>query len=65
MRLLIIGSLGGHIATAGKIALERGAKVAQADDVDSALRALRTGQGADLLLVDVALDIARLIQPSR
>ena len=27
MRLLIVGSLDGHIATAGKIALKRGANV--------------------------------------
>ena len=30
MRLLIVGTLEGHITTAGKIALSRGAKVAQA-----------------------------------
>jgi SpoU rRNA methylase family enzyme len=61
MRLLIVGSLGGHIAAAGKIALDRGAKVAQVDDLDGALKALRGGQGADLLMVEVTLDIARLI----
>ncbi len=37
MRLLIVGTLDGHIATAGKIALERGAKVAHVDTVDAAL----------------------------
>ncbi|MFQ5785222.1 MAG: sigma-54-dependent transcriptional regulator [Alphaproteobacteria bacterium] len=61
MRLLIVGSLGGEIGTAGKIALERGAKVAHAGDIETALEALRSGQGADLLMVDVKLDIARLI----
>ena len=61
MRLLIVGSLGGHIATAGKIALDGGAKVAHVDSIGGALNALRDGQGADLLLVDVALDIAGLI----
>lgn len=60
MRLLIVGSLEGHIATAGKIALERGAKVAHVDDVDGALVSLRSGQGADLVMVDVALNIAKL-----
>ncbi len=60
MRLLIVGSLEGHIATAGKIALERGAKVAHVDDVDGALASLRSGQGADLVMVDVALNIAKL-----
>jgi DNA-binding NtrC family response regulator len=61
MRLLIVGSLDGHIATAGKIALARGAKVAQVGEIDGAMEALRAGQGADLLLCDVRLDIARLI----
>jgi DNA-binding NtrC family response regulator len=61
MRLLIVGSLDGPIATAGKIALSRGAKVAQVGEIDGALEALRAGQGADLLLCDVRLDIPRLI----
>jgi DNA-binding NtrC family response regulator len=65
MRLLIVGSLGGHITTAGKIALERGAKVAHVDGLDGALRALRTGQGADLLMVDVVLDIGQLVKSLR
>ncbi len=60
MRLLIVGSLEGHIVTAGKIALDRGAKVANVDDIDAALDALRSGQGSELLMVDVDLDIAQL-----
>ncbi|MGD9741650.1 MAG: sigma-54-dependent transcriptional regulator [Dongiaceae bacterium] len=61
MRLLIVGSLEGHIAAAGKIALARGAKVAQVGSIDAAMDALRAGQGADLLLCDVRLEIAKLI----
>ncbi len=61
MRLLIVGTLDGHITTAGKIALERGAKVAHAPDIDAALAALRSGQGSDLIMADVALDIGQLI----
>ena len=60
MRLLIVGTLDGHITTAGKIALERGAKVAHLDTIDGALDALRSGQGADLVMVDVRLDVAHL-----
>jgi DNA-binding NtrC family response regulator len=60
MRLLIVGILDGHIVTAGKIALERGAKVAHVDGIDEALSALRAGQGADLLMVDVTLDVGRI-----
>jgi DNA-binding NtrC family response regulator len=61
MRLLIVGSLNGQIGTASKIAISRGATVAHADDIDGALKALRSGQGADLVMVDDKLDIARII----
>jgi two-component system, response regulator FlrC len=60
MRLLIVGTLDGHIATAGRLALESGAKVAHVDDIASALTALRSGQGADMVMVEVNLDIATL-----
>jgi two-component system response regulator FlrC len=62
MRLLIVGPLSGYISAAGKIALARGAKVAQVDDIDRAMAALRAGQGADLIMIDVKLDVGRLIQ---
>ncbi len=65
MRLLIVGHLDGHLSTAGKIAMGRGAKVSHVADIESALTALRSGQGADLLMIDVKLDIARLIDSLR
>ena len=61
MRLLIVGHLEGHITNAGRIATQRGAKVAHIDSVAGALNALRNGQGADLVMCDVVLDIATLI----
>ena len=60
MRLLIVGSLDGHIFLAGKIAMESGAKVSHVDDIEAAMGALRAGQGADLVMVDVTLEVARL-----
>ena len=65
MRLLIIGPLEGHISAAGRIAITRGARVAQADTIDRALATLRSGNSADLLMVDVRLDIARLVDSLR
>lgn len=62
MRLLIIGGYSGQLSAAAKIAMDRGARVAFSPDVDAALAALRKGQGADVLMVDVRLDIARLIR---
>src|SRR5213075_1480872 len=61
MRLLIIGPLEGYISTAGKIALSRGATVAHVDDIDRGLSALRAGQGADLIMLDIKLDVGRLV----
>ncbi|WP_439815541.1 sigma-54-dependent transcriptional regulator FlbD [Zavarzinia sp. CC-PAN008] len=62
MRLLIVGSLSGQLGTASKMAMSRGAKVAQVDSIDAALAALRSGRGADLLMVDVVHDIGTLIK---
>ena len=58
MRLLIVGTMEGYITAAGKIAHDRGAKVAYTDGIDKALNALRGGQGADLVMIDVKFDIA-------
>ncbi|MTH98429.1 sigma-54 dependent transcriptional regulator [Roseibium sp. RKSG952] len=61
MRLLIVGTLGGQLTTASKIAMQRGAQVTHADGIENALTILRSGRGADLLMVDVNLDIAGLL----
>ncbi len=61
MRLMIIGALDGQLSQATKLAMEGGAKVAHAADIDIAMAALRSGRGADLLLVDVMADIPSLI----
>ncbi|MFD1696294.1 sigma-54 interaction domain-containing protein [Roseibium aestuarii] len=57
MRLLIVGTLGGQLTTASKIAMQRGAQVTHADDIEGAMRVLRSGRGADLVMVDVSLNI--------
>lgn len=62
MRLLVIGSLGSRIAEAGKIAFSRGAQVTHREDVMSAMEALRSGDGADLIMIDVKLDIGQLVK---
>jgi two-component system, response regulator FlrC len=61
MRLLIVGSLNGQLTTATKLAMDKGANVTHASDIDQALNVLRSGRGADLLMVDVALDIRDLV----
>src|SRR5829696_2556926 len=62
MRLLIVGTLRGQLTTATKIAMDRGAAVTHAESIDQALAVLRSGKGADLLMVEVALDIRALVE---
>jgi DNA-binding NtrC family response regulator len=61
MRLLIVGTLKGQLTAASKLAMEKGASVTHADSIEQALAVLRSGRGADLLMVDVALDIRDLV----
>jgi len=62
MRLLIVGGLQGQIGAATKIAMDRGAKVTHASDIEQGLASLRSGNGADLVLCDVGLDIGALVR---
>lgn len=62
MRLIIIGTLNGQIGAATRIALQRGAKVMQVDDIEQALNTLRAGKGADLAMIDVSLDVKTLVE---
>jgi len=61
MRVLIIGSLGGQIGAASQIAIRRGAHVSQVDDIEGGLSALRAGDGASLIMIDVEQRIDQLI----
>src|SRR5947209_17268689 len=61
MRLLIVGTLRGQLTLATKLAMDKGATVTHADGAEMALRVLRSGRSADLLLVEVAIDIRDLI----
>jgi two-component system response regulator FlrC len=61
MRLLIVGTLKGQLTLATKYAIDKGAAVTHATDIEQALAVLRSGKGADLLMVDVAVDIASLV----
>jgi DNA-binding NtrC family response regulator len=62
MRLLIVGTLRGQLTTATKIAMDRGATVTHAESIEQAVAVLRSGRGADLLMVEVAIDIRHLLE---
>jgi two-component system response regulator FlrC len=62
MRVLIIGSLAGELGKAGRIAMSRGAKLDQADDVPSALAQLRGNARIDVVLCDLAHDVGALVR---
>jgi DNA-binding NtrC family response regulator len=61
MRLLIVGTLNGQLIPATKLAMDKGAMVTHAADIAQALAVLRSGRGADLLMVDVAINIRELV----
>ncbi len=61
MRLLIVGTLKGQLTAATQIAMDKGAAVTHAESSDQAMAVLRSGKGADLLMVDVAIDIRDLV----
>ena len=48
-------TLNGQLTNAAKLAMDKGAQVAHAADIAQALAVLRSGRGADLLMVDVAV----------
>ncbi len=59
---MIIGRLEGYISQAGKIALQKGAKVVHCEDTDQAIGALLNGKGADLVMVDVKQKIGEFVE---
>ena len=61
MRLLIVGKLDGQLGTASQIAVKNGAQVTHADDETTALNLLRS-KGADLVLMDIGLNIKSFIE---
>jgi len=62
MRVLIVGAPNDEIATAIEIAVRQGAVLRHLVSPEAALDELCAGRGADLVLIDVAADIARLIR---
>src|SRR5215216_4351323 len=62
MRLMIVGTLHGQLTLATKLTMDKGATVTHAETGEQALKVLRAGHGADLLLVDVAVDIRSLFE---
>ncbi|MCQ2740590.1 MAG: sigma-54 dependent transcriptional regulator [Alphaproteobacteria bacterium] len=61
MELLIVGPLNGQIGAASKIAFEKGGQVSLAESVEKALEILRSGKIIELIMIDVTLDVHKLI----
>ena len=62
MRVLIIGSMGGELGKAAQIAASRGAHLDQADNVPAGLARLRRDARCNLVLCELGLPIAALVQ---
>ncbi len=58
---MILGSLGGALGQAARMAIGRGAKLEQADSVDAGLGLLRRDAAIAMVFCDLVHDIARLI----
>jgi two-component system, response regulator FlrC len=62
MHILIVGSLAGELGQAARIAVGRGARLEQADDVTIALARLRADARVGLVLCDLAHDVGGLVR---
>lgn len=62
MNVLILGSLGGELGKAARIATSRGAKLQQVDDERTALVRLRADAKVDLVLVELPHDVGSLVR---
>lgn len=62
MKVLIVGSLGGDLGQAARLARERGARLDQADNPDAALARLRADAGIDIVLCDIVHDVGALVR---
>jgi two-component system, response regulator FlrC len=61
MRVLIIGSLAGDLGQAARMAIGRGAKLDQADDIGTALAHLRADARVDLVLCDITRNVGAVV----
>ena len=62
MRVLIIGSLAGELGQAARIAIARGARLDQADDIAGGLARLRADAAVDVVLCDLKHDLRSLVR---
>ncbi len=61
MRLVIIGNIDSQVTSASKIASDHGAKVTHCPNIESAIASISSGSGAELIMIDVLLDVKKLI----
>ena len=62
MRVLVVGSLGGELGQAARMAIARGARIDQADNVTAGVAVLRGNARIDLVLCDVVHDVTSLVE---
>ncbi len=60
-RLIIIGAGNSQITEASRMAQQQGARVTLAPSIDATLDLLRTGKGAELVLIEAGMDVKRLV----
>jgi len=65
MKLLVVGKINSEVQKAISIATKKGARVFFEHEVDSGIEYLRSGKGADLVLIDSKLDIKQFVDSSK
>ena len=62
MRMMIIGALTGPLSQAARMAMDRGARIAQADSREAALATLRRDPRVDLVLCELSHDVGAVVR---
>ena len=62
MRMMIIGALTGALSQAARMAMDRGAQIAQADSREAALATLRRDPRVDLVLCELSHDVGAVVR---
>ena len=62
MRMMIIGAMEGALAQAARLAMDRGARIAQADSREAALATLRRDPRVDVVLCELSHDVGAVVR---
>lgn len=62
MRILVIGKIQSEVSEACRIAMDNGAKISNAENIEEGFKKVLAGDGAETILVDIEDDVEQLIK---